>query len=62
LLASFGERLVELGDPIWRIQKDALGKAKWVEMKGEKNGLKGEGAKKRSELLNDRLGKLSLGD
>lgn len=24
LLASFGERLINLGEPIWRIQKDAL--------------------------------------
>ena len=29
LLESFGERLIELGNPIWEIQKNALKKAPW---------------------------------
>ena len=29
LLADFGERLVELAEPIWEIQRDALRKAPW---------------------------------
>lgn len=29
LLASFGERLIELGEPIWEIQKNALREAPW---------------------------------
>lgn len=33
LLEKFGGRLVELGNPTWRNQRDALMKAKW--MKGD---------------------------
>lgn len=33
LLASFGERLIELGEPVWKIQKDALRKASWFKSK-----------------------------
>lgn len=33
LLASFGERLIELGEPIWRIQIDALKRASWLKYK-----------------------------
>lgn len=29
LLELFGERIIELGEPIWQIQKDALATAKW---------------------------------
>ena len=31
LLESFGERLIELGNPIWEIQKNALKAAPWFE-------------------------------
>lgn len=33
LLASFGERLIELGEPVWQIQKNALEKASWFKNK-----------------------------
>lgn len=33
LLASYGERLIELGEPVWRIQKDALSEAPWVKIR-----------------------------
>ena len=33
LLTSFGERLIELGEPVWQIQKDALRKASWFNSK-----------------------------
>jgi len=30
LLAGFGGRLIELGEPVWQIQKDALRQAPWL--------------------------------
>ena len=33
VLASFGERLITLGEPVWRIQKDALKNASWFKNK-----------------------------
>lgn len=36
LLASFGERLIELGEPVWQIQKDALRQAPWLKTKEAK--------------------------
>ena len=33
LLASFGERLIELGGPVWEIQKNALRDAPWLKTK-----------------------------
>jgi len=39
LLKIFGERVVELGNPIWQIQKDALGKAQWFRGEGKGAGL-----------------------
>ena len=36
LLADFGERLVELAEPIWEIQRDALRKAPWFRKKDGK--------------------------
>ena len=35
LLEDFGERLIELGEPVWQIQKDALGRAPWLQKKRE---------------------------
>lgn len=34
LLAVFGETLIELGEPIWQIQSEALSKADWLKDKG----------------------------
>ncbi|KAF6217509.1 hypothetical protein HO133_006847 [Letharia lupina] len=36
LLASFGERLIELGEPVWQIQKNALREAPWFKNKEAK--------------------------
>lgn len=36
LLASFGERLIELGEPVWQIQKIALRQAPWFKTKEAK--------------------------
>ncbi len=33
LLMSFGERLIELGEPVWKIQKNALKGAPWLKRK-----------------------------
>ena len=33
LLTSFGERLIELGEPVWQIQKTALNEAPWFKRK-----------------------------
>ena len=30
LLKAFGERIIELGEPLWRIQEKALAIAKWT--------------------------------
>lgn len=35
LLANFGERVIELGEPIWQMQKEALENAPWTEKKPE---------------------------
>lgn len=34
LIAKFGERLIELGEPVWLIQKEALKAAPWFKVKG----------------------------
>ena len=34
LVENFGKRLIELGEPIWRIQKDALRQAPWFKKEG----------------------------
>lgn len=36
LLASFGDRLIELGEPVWEIQKNALRDAPWFKTKEAK--------------------------
>lgn len=36
LLIDFGERLIEIGEPVWQIQKDALREASWFKKKGFK--------------------------
>lgn len=38
LLESFGTRAIDLGEPIWQIQKDALSTAKWTKKKRETDG------------------------
>lgn len=38
LLDSFGKRIVELGEPIWQIQKEALATARWTQKKRRETG------------------------
>ena len=33
LLEKFGERIIELGEPLWQIQKEALATASWTQVK-----------------------------
>lgn len=57
VLSSFGERLIELGNPIWQIQRDALGKVKWLRPKGEETVPKSNGV---SISLDDAVAELNL--
>lgn len=38
LLETFGERLIELGEPIWEIQKEALATARWTKKPTQQPG------------------------
>ena len=38
LLRTFGERIIELGEPLWRIQKEALATARWTKKQSKEPG------------------------
>ena len=41
LLETFGERIIELGEPLWQIQKEALATARWPKKKEKDPGSEG---------------------
>ena len=41
LLTRFGERIIELGEPLWKIQKEALTTANWTRNNYKKSGKEG---------------------
>lgn len=38
LLENFGKRVIELGEPVWQLQKDALATARWTKKKKRATG------------------------